>query len=192
MKEILDVIQNRRTIRKYKDTEPDSVLLSNILGAANMAPSNGNAQPWEFIVARGEYCTVICEEFYHSAKTHIPTATYIPDDQKTIMLKYAKNFGGAPCHIVVTYPNLESESKRENALKGACAAIQNLLLQAHANGLGTVWIGGNVNQSEKIKKALSITDDKLIAAIIPIGYPEVIPAAPARLDIETKTTWLGF
>lgn len=194
MKEILDVIQNRRSIRKYKNTEPDSELIKNVLRAAGMAPSSGNSQPWQFIVARDKFARNISQEFYNFAKDYIPTASYIPEDKKKMMLEYSKDFGGAPCHIIVTYPNLEDDIKREEALKASCGAIQNLLLQASAMGLGTVWIGSRLNHSDKVKEILGIGSDRRIAGIIPIGYPDMAPAAPPREDIEanSKVKWLGY
>lgn len=192
MKEILDVIQSRRTIRKYKTTEPDSDLIKNVLHAANMAPSAGNSQPWGFTVAKNEYRDQICQEFYNFAKDYIPTADYIPVDKKQMMLAYAKDFGGAPFHIIVSYPDLEDDIKREEALKATSAAIQNILLQASHNGLGTVWIGSRLNHSQKVKEILGMGSDRKIAGIIPIGYPDMVAAITPRNEIKSKTKWLGF
>ncbi|MGZ2369325.1 nitroreductase family protein [Ancylomarina sp. YFZ004] len=192
MKEILDVIQSRRSIRNYKEQEPDTDSIKRILQAGSMAPSNGNSQPWEFILAKGEYRKNICTEFYNFSKEYIPKASYIPEDKKKIMLKYAKDLGGAPYHIIVTYPNLEEDIKKEQALKSSCAAIQNILLQAHAEGLGTVWVGSNLNQSEKVKEILNIPEDRLIAGIIPIGYPDITTPTPPRIAIKDKVKCLGF
>lgn len=192
MKDILDAIKNRRSVRKYKETEPSTEIIKNILKAGSMAPSNGNAQPWEFIVAKGEYRKSICEEFYNFSKKYIPKADYIPEDKKKMMLKYAKALGGAPIHIIVTCPNYEEPNKRDEALQSCSAAIQNILLQAHADGIGSVWVGANPDKTEKMKKILSIPATRLIAAIIPIGYPDMSPSTPPRKDIEQKTTWLGF
>ena len=192
MKEILDVIQSRRSIRKYKEKEPDTDSIKRILQAGNMAPSNGNSQAWEFILAKGEYRKNICKEFYNFSKEYIPKASYIPEDKKKIMLEYAKDLGGAPYHIIVTYPNLEEAIKKEQALKSSCAAIQNILLQAYAEGLGTVWVGSDLNQSDKVKSILGIGNDRSIAGIIPIGYPDKESEATPRVDTDSKTTCLGF
>lgn len=192
MRELLDIIQSRRSIRKYKEKEPDTDSIKRILQAGSMAPSNGNSQPWEFIVAKDKYRKRICNEFYNFSKEYIPKASYIPEDKKKSMLEYAKDLGGAPCHIIVSYPNLEDNIKKEQALKSSCAAIQNILLQAHAEGLGTVWVGSNLNQSENVKKILNIPEDRLIAGIIPLGYSEMMPQTPPRTAIKEKIKWLGY
>ncbi|PKQ64513.1 nitroreductase [Labilibaculum filiforme] len=191
---VLDVIKRRRSIRKYTNQEPSADLIKNVLHAGNWAPSAGNNQPWEFIVVKGEIKREISQEFYNFAKDYIPKATYIPEDQKVRMLEYSKDFGGAPIHIIVSFPNLEDEEKKEEALKACCAAIQNILLQATENGLGTVWIDGNITHSKKVKDIIGLSEDRLIAGIIPIGYPDMNPPAPPRLDSELtkKVKWLGF
>ncbi len=192
MTEILDVIQNRRSIRKYKSTEPDTDVIKKVLHAGSMAPSAGNSQPWEFIVVKDEFAQSISQEFYNFAKGYIPTADYIPEDKKRMMLEYSKDFGGAPYHIVVTFPKVEDISKKEQILKSTGAAIQNILLQAKADGLGTVWIGSQLNHSAKVKEILDIAEDRNIAGIIPIGYPDMEAVATPRVDVDSKTRWLGF
>lgn len=192
--EILEIIKRRRSIRKYKAIPIDKKTVRSVLEAANWAPSNGNSQPWEFVVVQGEYKEEICSVFYEYAKGYIPSATYINEEDKSRMLHYAKDFGGAPCHIVVTYPKDPDPCKREEAMQACCAAIQNMLLQAESMGLGTVWISAPLKDSEKVKSIVSLSDDRMIAGIIPLGYPDIHPMAPSRKDpdMQEKVSWLGF
>jgi len=194
MNDILHVIKNRRSIRKYQKKEVGTEKLKNVLLAANWAPSSGNSQPWEFIVTSNEPVREVSKVFYDFAKGYVPTALYIPAEEKDAILEYAKDFGGAPNHIIVTYPKLEDSRKREEALKASCAAIQNLLLMAKAEGLGTVWIGGKINHSQRVREILNVLHDRVIAGIIPIGYPVIEPMVPPRKDprLEDKVKWLGF
>ncbi|TDX52878.1 nitroreductase family protein [Orenia marismortui] len=194
MEEVLKVIKERRSIRKYKDKDVAKNKIQKVLEGANWAPSNGNSQPWDFIVAKGEYVDKVCNVFYEWAKSYIPNAPYIPEEKKPLMLEYAKNFGGAPVHITVTYRSSGDEIKDEEALMAASAAIQNLTLVATEEDLGTVWIAGHVAHAEKTKEILGLDDNQKIAGIIPIGYPDINPPAPAREDpdLNKKVTWLGF
>ena len=59
------------------------------------------------------------------------------------------------------------------------AAIQNLLLAAHAEGLGTCWMTGPVHVAEQINESLNIHDKELVA-VITLGYPDESPPAPKR------------
>ena len=194
MGEILTAIKERRSIRKYKEQEPSRKEIKQVLEAANWAPSNGNSQPWEFFVVKEDYAAGISQVFYDWAKSYIPNADYIPEEKKAAMLEYAKDFGGAPLHIVVTYQTDEDEIATEEALMAASAAIQNLSLAALEAGLGTVWIAGHVAHAEKTRELLNLDQDQQIAGIIPISYPDIDPAAPPRQDPELteKVTWLGY
>ncbi|MFW6270882.1 MAG: nitroreductase family protein [Bacillota bacterium] len=194
MKDILDIIKKRRSIRKYKAEDVPEAKIKKVLKAANWAPSNGNSQPWEFIVVKNEYVDKICQVFYDWAKDYIPQAEYIPEEKKTAMLEYAKDFGGAPVQIVVIYEAGNDEIGNEEALMAASASIQNLMLTASEEGLGTVWIAGHVAHSQKTREILDLSDDKKIAGIIPIGFPDMNPDPPPRKDpeLKEKVTWKGF
>lgn len=194
MKKIFDVIQERRSIRKYEDKEVPVEKIKRVLHAANWAPSNGNSQPWNFIVLKGEPRKQICAVFSEWAQDYIPKAPYIPAEKKGPMLEYAKDFGGASVHIVVTYETDEDLIKTEEALMAASAAIQNLCLAAYEEGLGTVWIAGEVAYKEATKEIIKLPKNQKIAGIIPIGYPAMSPPVPERQDpdLTQKVTWLGF
>jgi nitroreductase len=192
MGQVFDGILKRRSIRKYKNQEIPQDKLKKVLEAANWAPSNGNSQPWRFIVTKGEYVDKVCNVFYNWAKDYIPNAPYIPKEQVLGMLKYAENFGGAPVHIIVTHEIFEDEMKTKEALMAASAAIQNLCLAAWEEGLGTVWIGGYVLHAEDTREILQLSENQEIAGIIPIGYPDENPVPPERIDLNQKVEWLGF
>lgn len=194
MGQVFDGILQRRSIRKYKNQEVTQDKLKKVLEAANWAPSNGNSQPWNFVVTKGEYVDKVCKVFHEWAKDYIPNAPYIPPEKKPGMLKYTENFGGAPIHIIVTHEIYDNEIKTKEALMAASAAIQNLCLAAWEEGLGTVWIGGHVIYSDETREILGITDNQEIAGIIPIGIPDENPPVPERADpaLVEKVKWLGF
>ena len=194
MDNVFKAVKDRRSIRKYSEKEVEKEKLQKVLEAGNWAPSNGNSQPWNFIITKGEYVNKICNVFYNWAKDYIPNAPYIPAEKKPGMLEYAKNFGGAPNHIIVTYETYDDDIKTEESLMAACAAIQNIALKAWEEGLGTVWIAGHVTHDNETRSILSISDNEMIAGIIPIGYPDMNPPAPPRVDpeLKDKARWLGF
>ena len=194
MGKVFEAILKRRSIRKYKGEEIPQDTVKKVLEAANWAPSNGNSQPWSFIVTRGEYVDQVCQVFSNWAKDYIPNAPYIEEEKKAGMLKYAENFGGAPMHVIVTYKTYEDEIQTEEALMAASAAIQNLCLAAWEEGLGTVWIAGHVAHDNTTREILELDKNEKIAAIIPIGYPDMDPPVPPREDPELveKVKWMGF
>ena len=192
MSKLFERIKNRRSIRKYKDQLPPKSKIEKVIEGANWAPSDGNSQPWKFYVTKGKVVEEICDEFYRYAKEHIPNASYIPEEKKQPMLEYAKDFGGAPVHIILSYEIENDPIKDEEALMAASAAVQNLMLTAADQKLGTVWIAGHVAHSDKVRELLNLSKSEKIAGIIPIGLPDMNPPLKERQDPKEKTEWIGF
>lgn len=185
---MINSIKNRRSIRNYNNNKISQEKINILLEAATWAPSNGNSQPWEFIVTEGEYLKKISNIFYNWAKDYIPYAPYIAENKKLKMLEYAKNFGGAQTLIVVTYEIFDDDIKSEESLMATCAAIQNICLVASSEGLGSVWIAGHILHFNETKNILDIPKNRKIAGIIPLGFTNEDPPSPPR--IKPKVSWL--
>lgn len=148
-------IMERTSVRKFKDLPVDDSQLSAILHAAMSAPSGVNMQPWEFIVVTDRNLL----------------------DRLSDSLPYAKMTSKAQLAIVVC-------GNRERFLEGddsnlweqdLSAASENILLAAHAIGLGGVWtcLYPHADRMESVKEILNISDNLTPFNLIPIGVPEV-------------------
>jgi nitroreductase len=148
--ETIEAILTRRSIRKYKpDPVPDEVV-KVLLEAAMNAPSAGNQQPWHFIVIRDR-----------ASLDAIPT--FHPYSQ---MLKEA------PLGIVVC-GDLEKQVHDGYWVQDCSAATENLLLAAHAKGLGAVWLCVYPREPRVIgvKEILKLPDYIIPLCIISLGLP---------------------
>ncbi len=168
--EALDCIKTRHSIRKFLDREIPWDMLYKIIEAATHAPSSGNLQNWRFIIVTDS-----------ALKHKIAEAALEQYWLET-----------APVLIVVC--SLEGKverfyglrGKRLYAIQNCAAAIQNMLLAAHALGLGACWVGAF--DEELIAKILDIKlDEARPQAIVPIGYPDESPAETERDKVEQVT-----
>jgi len=145
----MEAILTRRSIRKYtKQPVPDEVL-KELLEAAMCAPSAGNRQPWCFVIINDR-----------KILNEIPA--YHP---------YAQMLEEAPVAIMVC---CDSDLQLgEWGVQDCSAATQNILLAAHAKGLGAVWLGvyPTVPRLTAIKKLLSLPERIIPISLISIGYP---------------------
>ncbi|MDJ0810282.1 MAG: nitroreductase family protein [Desulfobacterales bacterium] len=116
--ELLEAIYTRRSIRKYQDQPVEEATVRTILGAAMMAPSAGNVQPWQFIVVDDR------EKLARVANVH----------------PYVGMAVQAPLGILLC-GDLRLEKYPGFWVQDCAAAMQNLLLAAHDQGLGAVWTG---------------------------------------------------
>jgi nitroreductase len=143
-------IMTRRSVRQYTDEDVTAEQLETLLRAAMAAPSAGNQQPWRFVVVR-------------DAEVRAKLAVATP---------YSSPVGRAPLGIVVL------ADTRENKHPGywvqdCSAAIENLLLAAHAIGLGGVWIGvhPNAEREEAVAAIVEPPTGFEVCSMIAVGHP---------------------
>lgn len=158
--EAFDAITTRRSIRQYTGEAIPGELLEQILNAGFCAPSAHNLRPWDFIVVRDkEHLSKIAENG-----------------------KYTKMVRHCDAAVIVC-GDTEKQANHDLIFNDCSAATQNILLAAHALGLGAVWCG--VVQPEHIaflRSDLNIPEHILPTALISIGYPNEERPAPERFD----------
>jgi nitroreductase len=159
--EVLEAIRTRRSIRQFTSEPVSEETIRELLTAAMYAPSAGNQQPWHFVV--------ITERKLLDA---IPT--FHP---------YAEMLKQAPVAIVVCgEPALEKY--RGRWMLDCSAATQNILLAAHAKGLGTVWVGiyPERERMEGMQRLLNLPEQILPMALVPMGFPAERVPQPKRFN----------
>ena len=146
-----EVAATRRSIRAYRDEEVSDKLVEKIIAVAMSAPSAGNQQPWHFIVIRKRKKLEAIADFH----------------------PYCKMVPKAPVAIVVC-GDPAGKKWPDFWLQDCCAAIQNLLLAARAEGLATVWTGVYPvdDRVQGCRELLAIPEQVIPLAIIPVGWPE--------------------
>jgi len=153
--EVLEAIRARRSIRKYDRRPVPEESIKKILEAGRWAPSANNAQPWNFIVLRDE-----------RVRKDVARAT-----------SYGKFLADAPLGIAVVIDPAASTHPVEDG----AAATQNMILAAHALGLGTCWIGSYGSAyEERVKEILGIPKGKRLLSIVSVGFPAESPKSTRR------------
>jgi nitroreductase len=154
--DIFQCIRSRRSIRKYLSKPVEFDKLITIIEAGHQAPSSGNLQNWRFIILTNQ-------EVINDLPNHC----------------LGQDFAAAPVVIVVCSNNEEIEKhyglrgSRLYAVQNLAAAIENMLLTAHALGLGACWIGAF--DEDKIIHVCRIPATARPQAIITLGYPDETP-----------------
>jgi nitroreductase len=224
--DVLEAIETRKSIKAYKPDPVPLDLLKKIVGQALHAPSWGNTQPWEFAVAGGRKLKGIQEAFVkrwgeknrEEAKPDVgrpyvfpmPYKTYTRDhmalertflaeaDVKNRDVDNFRNYGAPACIYLLIRRAFVYQTKGVNVwpLYDCGAAVQNILLLATANGLGTVPQARAVIYPDIIREALGIPEDRLIVLAIAIGYPDWDKQRnkmrSTRQPLEKVATFYGF
>lgn len=156
-------IMTRTSVRDYTDEQVTDAQIETMLKAAMAAPTALNKQPWAFVVLKDKAVKSAIAD-------SIPTMAMVDK---------------APVAIVVCgdmTKTIDGEG-RDYWIHDVSAATENLLLAAHAQGLGAVWCGGypSSGRVSVISDLLGLPDEIVPLAIVPVG----VPAA----DAQPKDKW---
>ena len=178
--DVYEAIKGRRSIRKFKKVPIAKELMEKIFEVALWAPSGMNRQNWKFYVVAGEpkeELVRICSASIQHLEPHL--REFFPGKPKVIegARSFFRRLGDAP--IVVCAYFEPSNLKDATGYQNVAATIQNLLLVAHSEGLGSCWMTGPVYVSPEINRFLGV-DDLNLVAVIPMGYPDETPPVPPR------------
>jgi nitroreductase len=149
--DMLELIRSRRSIRSYQEREIPDDILHRIIDAAMTAPSAGNQQPWHFVIVRDR----------------------VKMEAVTRVHPYCRMITKAPLAVLVCGDPV-GKKLPEYWVQDCSAAVQNLLLAARAEGVGSVWTGIYPLQEriEGCRKIFSVPDHIIPFAIIPMGWPK--------------------
>lgn len=198
--ETLEAMATCRAIRYLKpDPLPDDVV-EKILHAATRAPSPGNTQEWDFVVVDDvELRRRIGEAVAPNLVPRVE-AMARPDRTSKLMLDGVEHMARtlAECPVLVlvcgpvTYP--PSNPMEKFTWSALYPAAQNLILAARALGVGSVFTTIHMNAEPEIREILSIPDEVLIGATIPLGWPDA-EFGPVRRrplgDFVHRNGWQG-
>ncbi|MDQ1262880.1 MAG: hypothetical protein QG575_2061 [Euryarchaeota archaeon] len=157
--ETLQAIKTRRSIRKFLNKPVSREMLKELLEAAMFAPSAGNEQPWQFIVLDER-------EFLDKVPNICATASMCRQ----------------PPLAILVCGDSSLEKYPEFWVQDCSAAIENLLLAAHSQGLGAVWVGIYPlnDRVEAFRRLLGLPVEITPFALVALGYPNEAPAMPNR------------
>lgn len=157
----LEAIFTRRSIRLYAPKHVSREAVNDVLKAAMSAPSAGNERPWHFIVLSDRMLLDKIMQFHPYAS----------------MLKHAQT-------AILTCCDLTLERHAGYWVLDCAAATENMLLAAHAKGLGAVWCGVFPTEDRIVnfRKLLTLPESVVPFSLVPLGFPEEVKAAPDRYD----------
>ncbi|MCE5215071.1 MAG: nitroreductase family protein [Methanobacterium sp.] len=160
--DVFEAIKNRRSIRKYKNTEIENEKLEKILESARMAPSAANRQEWKFIVVKDPQRRKKLVEAANGQK-------FVEQAPVTIVACSTESERIMPCGQYAYTVDLS-------------IAVSFMILEATEIGLGTCWLGAY--DEGKVKEILKIPKDIRVPAMFTVGYADENPASRSRKDID--------
>jgi nitroreductase len=168
---IPDIIRERRSVRAFTAQGVSDEEAETLVEAACLAPSAGNLQPWEFVVVKDPGVKRRLVEAAHGQSfiSKAPVVFVVC----AVPGRSASGYG--------------SRGRELYCLQDTAAAVQNLLLTATANGLGSCWIGAF--DEGRAADALGFPEGIRPVAIVPVGYPAESPRQRPRRPVKQVTRW---
>jgi F420 biosynthesis protein FbiB-like protein len=202
MNSVVDLIKRRRSIRKFSPRQIDVAVVREVLEAARWAPSAHNAQPWRFIVLTNDALKRVLAEAMATAWVADMTKDGVDVEVRENMAKASvERFTCAPVLVVACLTmkgmakyadKLRQQCERDLAVQSLGAAVQNMLLAAHAKGLGACWFSAPSFCKETVRKVLNMPQDVEPQALIVLGYPAEKPRAPYRKLLKSCAYFDGW
>jgi nitroreductase len=183
--DVFEAIHNRYSQGKVKPDAVPRELIGKMLHAAVQAPNHYKVRPWRFVVLRGEGLRKLGDVMAASQQERHPE--FPPEAFEKCRALPLR----APVLIAVgaDKPSEAKVLEIEN-ICAAAAATQNLLLAAHALGLGAKWRTDIWARDAKVKEFLGFAPDQHIIGFIYVGYPEFESVPAPRSSFEDRTVWM--
>ena len=160
----IECLKTRRSVRSYKKAGIGRATIEDILDCARLATTAINIQPWQFVAI--------------TDPAMLGKIASITD--------YGKFIAEAPCCIAVFC------EKVKYYLEDGSAATQNILLAAHAHGLGSCWVAGDKKPyCAEIGGFLGVPESHTLVSLVAVGYAESVPS-PAKKALDEVLHWERF
>jgi nitroreductase len=203
--ELHALLSERRSVRRFKRELPPRELIESLIASAVTAPSASNKQPWRFLVVQRRELIEAMAAAVRAAVERIARAIDPAFEEPFRAYgDYFTRFENAPLTIVPLFRPLTVLSnmiphddvrairamERDSGLIGTSLAMENLLLAAHAAGLGASGMTGPLIAVDALRELLRVPPSWEIAALVPVGYPDETPPPTDRKSPERVTQWI--
>lgn len=153
MNEVLNNIYTRRSIRKFTDQEVSKELIDEVVKAGTHAPSGKNLQTFRFFIMQKE-----------------PSILALQDVVAKGMENPSYNFYGTKALIIVT-----CNKEDVNGVEDGSCALENMMLAAHALGLGSCWINqlkycGDKPEVAAYLDKIGLPEGRRVVGMLALGY----------------------
>jgi coenzyme F420-0:L-glutamate ligase/coenzyme F420-1:gamma-L-glutamate ligase len=191
--------RDRHSIRRFRDTPVARNLLERVLGAALQAPSAHNRQPWRFLVLTGradrELLAAVMGECLRRDRAKDGDGSEVIEQD---IARSWMRITGAPAVVVICltmeemdhYPDARrNDAEYQMAIQSTAMAGENILLAAHAEGLGACWLCAPLFAGRDVQQAFDLPQSWLPQGLILLGYPQEESRKQGRKPLDEVSRW---
>ncbi|MDF2721241.1 MAG: nitroreductase [Paenibacillus sp.] len=188
--DVLEAIRSRRSVSVVTNEPVTKEQIETILEAGNWAPSHHMTEPWRFIVMSGEGRRRLAQAYGDVAVEQARAAGGTVDEADVREKQGAKAFRSPVVIAVAATPRNKPNVNRAEEFAAAHCAVQNMLLAAHAIGLGAIWRTGDPTYHPAMQRAFGLNEGEQLVAFVYIGVPQLPLPVRQRAPVAEKTQWI--
>lgn len=187
--DLFEAITTRRSIGKVKEDPIPLSLIEKVLEVGTWAPNHHRTEPWRFVVLQGEGRRGLGRVYAEIALENYGALT--EEERSSIYEKQMEKAFRAPVIItVIVTPSDQPNVIKQEEIAAGNAAVQNMLLGAHALGLGAIWRTGKPAYHPKMRAFFGCRENDEIVGLIYLGYPDLKGVSTKRIPFSEKTIWI--
>jgi nitroreductase len=188
--QVIEAIRSRRSIGKVTEDRPAREHIEAILDAATWAPNHHLTAPWRFIVIAGDERKRFGTVTAQSKLNRLVAEGRSTDGEEEKLIAKALR---APVIIAVGVEPAEGPRIVEiEEVESGAAAVQNMLLAAHALGLGAQWRTGDPAFDPAVVSYLGLSERGRVIGFVYVGYPAIEKERANHVPFQELTTWRGW
>ncbi len=194
----MDIIFNRRSIRKFRPEPVPEESIRRMVEAAHAAPSAHNTRPWRFVILREERVRRALAEGMAAAYARDAGADGAdPEKIRARNTRSVERISAAPLAILACMDEAcvpanagrGTEGERLLLIQSVAAAVENLVLAAVAEKLGACWLCAPAFCPQAVLEALALPKNWIAQALILIGFPAEDPVQPDGRVLDEVVVW---
>ena len=210
--DLFEALETTRSVRRFSDAPVTDDEIVTCVRAATQAPSGGNIQPWQFLVARDADTKRAIGDVYRRAydryepallRVRPPARSSEEEASFQRMARasrhLAEHLGEAPALVLVLMPNISMTLEDDRGpldvgtpFASVYPAVQNLMLAARGLGIGTTLTTVYRIYQDELRAVCGIPDRYEIVALVPMGRPRRPFCVGRRRPVEQVTHWGRF
>lgn len=187
--DIIEAIRSRRSVGRVKPDPVEKEKIETMLESATWAPNHFYTEPWRFFVLTGEGRRALGRTLAEIAKEGMDDPNS-EENQRKLKKTEEKPFRAPVVIAVAVQPSDDEKVIRLEEIGAVNAAVQNMLLTAHALGLGAIWRTGKPTYHPKMKEFFGLGDNDEVVGFIYVGYPDLEGLKGRRTAFDEKTKWI--
>jgi len=188
--DVREAIRTRRSYGKMLPDAPPRAQIERVLEAGVYAPNHHHTQPWRFFIFTGAER----ERLGAAQEAAFRRMLADPDDPRhaaAILKERGKPLRSPVVVVAAAEPSPDPKVPIAEEIAATAAAVQNVLLAAHAEGLATVWRTGETGYSDEVRALLGLSERAQVVGIIYLGFPNQDQPPGPRPPRRAVMTWVG-